>query len=75
MKLRLSIKNIDCPHCALELETKFKNLEEINEASINFPMSLLIVDVSEDADEDEIEALLQKVATSFEDGITVELSD
>ena len=75
MKVRCDINGLDCPHCALELQKKISAHEAIKAADINFPMKSLVMDVADDADEDEVVAIAQKIADDFEDGVTIELRD
>lgn len=75
MKVRCDIHGLDCPHCALELQKLITAENAVSDAHINFAMHSLVLDVADDADEEEIVALAQKVADNFEDGITVELRD
>lgn len=49
MKVRCDINGLDCPHCAAKLEGLLKQHAEIDEASINFPMKSLVLDVADDA--------------------------
>ncbi|MCR5536670.1 MAG: hypothetical protein K6F05_04565 [Succinivibrio sp.] len=73
MKIRCEIKGLDCPHCAAKLEQIYQ--QEFGGASLNFSLSSLVLDASEDADEDEVVERAQRLADSFEEGITVELRD
>lgn len=75
MKVRCDIHGLDCPHCALKLQKLIIAEDAVNDANINFAMHSLVLDVADDADEEEIAALAQKVADDFEEGITVELRD
>lgn len=75
MKVRCDIHGLDCPHCALKLQKLIAQEEQIQDAQINFPMHSLVLDVADDADEEAMVALAQKVADNFEDGISVELRD
>ncbi len=75
MKVRCDINGLDCPHCALELQKKIAAHEDIKGADINFPMKSLVLDVADDADEDEVVAIAQQIANGFEDGVTIELRD
>lgn len=75
MKVRCDIHGIDCPHCAVKLQNLIAKADGIDDAQINFAMHSLVLDVPEDADEEEMAALAQRVASDFEDGITVELRD
>ncbi len=73
MKVRCDISGIDCPHCASKLEGMLQ--KEFAGATLNFAMGSLVLDVNGDGDEEEIVAAAQKIANSFEDGISIELRD
>lgn len=75
MKVRCDITGLDCPHCATKLQNLLNKEDAIKDAQLNFTLHSLVLDVADDADEEEIVALAQKVANDFEDGIVVELRD
>lgn len=75
MKVRCDINGLDCPHCALELSKRLAKEDAISSADINFPMKSLVMEVADDADEEQILELAQKVADNFEDGIEIDLRD
>ena len=75
MKVRCDINGLDCPHCALELSKLLAKEDAISSADINFPMKSLVMEVADDADEEQILELVQKVADNFEDGIEIDLRD
>ena len=75
MKVRCDIEGLDCPHCALTLSQMLAKDEAISAAEINFPMKSLVMEVADDADEEEILARAQKIANDFEDGIEIDLRD
>lgn len=75
MKVRCTIDGLDCPHCALELQHKIAAHEAIANADINFPMKTLVMEVADDADEEEVAVIAQEIAQDFEDGIVIELRD
>ncbi len=75
MKIRCNIQGLDCPHCAMKLESLLKKIEGVADASLNYAMSSLILEVSDDADEDEMVQKAQMTADGMEDGIVIELKD
>ncbi len=75
MKVRCDITGLDCPHCALELQKRLAEHEAIDDANINFPMKSLVMDVADDADEEQIVEIAQAIADDFEDGVEIELRD
>lgn len=75
MKVRCEIEGLDCPHCALKLQEMIAKADQIDSVVINFPLKSVVMEVSEDADEEEIVAIVQKIADDFSDGITIDLRD
>src|SRR5690606_757839 len=56
MKYRL--KNITCASCAARIENELRNLDEVNEASVNFAASTLIIDLN---DVEKIRSIIKKI--------------
>lgn len=69
MKFKLTITGLDCPNCAAKLAELISSKDGVEEAKINFLTEKLTVVSS--LSEDEVIALAQKTADSFEDGITI----
>lgn len=47
MKKRFPISNLDCAHCALKMETAIKELEGVNNASVNIMTQKLTLDAED----------------------------
>lgn len=73
MKVRCDIEGLDCPHCAAKLETLIA--KAFDGANLNFSTGSLVIDTSDEADEDEVVEQAMKIAANFEDGITITLRD
>ena len=73
MKIRCNITGLDCPHCAQKLENLIK--KEFAGAALNFSLDSLVIDATDDADEEAVCAKAQEIANCFEDGISIELRD
>ncbi len=58
------VKGLDCTNCAREFEEKVKKIKGVEDAAMNFMSLKLIVKTEEEIDEN-----LNKLATSFEDGL------
>ena len=69
MKFKLTITGLDCPNCAAKLAELISAKDGVEEAKINFLTEKLTVVSS--LSEDEVIALAQNTADSFEDGITI----
>lgn len=66
MKLVYSIENLDCPHCAAEIEKKIQSMEGIASASLSLTTKKLHLEAD---DEDGLLARIQAAADSIEDGV------
>ena len=73
MKVRCDISGLDCPHCASKLEGLLQ--KEFDGANLNFAMSSLVIDASDEANEDDVVSQAQSIANAFEDGISISLRD
>jgi len=45
MKKKFKMENIDCAHCAMEMEKNISKIEGVNNASINFMLQKLTLDI------------------------------
>lgn len=72
MKLIFSIENLDCAHCAAEIERKIQELEEIESASLSFATKQLHIVVS---DENGILERIQHAADMVEEGVVFKKAD
>lgn len=45
MKKRFKIDGIDCANCAVKLEDRINKLDKVNEATINFMLSKMTIDI------------------------------
>lgn len=67
MEIICITKGLDCPNCALQLESKIAKISGVNACSINFMNKKMILDLNEVSTLDEI----SKVCANFEDGVTL----
>ena len=72
MKLIFTVENLDCAHCAAEIERTIQGLDGITSASLSFATKKLHVDVE---DEQGILELIQNAADSIEDGVVFKKAD
>lgn len=71
MKIRYSIKGLDCPNCALKLAEMIEKQEGIDSAKINFLTEKLSIETSLDADA-AFELVKKSVKELGEDDVVVE---
>ena len=70
MKLKYTITGLDCPNCAAKLAKQMSDADGIESAKINFLTEKLTVETT--LSENDALALLRKLATAFESGISIE---
>ena len=73
MKVRCDIEGLDCAHCASKLEGLLA--KQFASATLNYSMGSLVLEAADDADEDEVVEVANRIAAGFEDGITITLRD
>ncbi len=52
-KIKLSLKGLDCPNCAAK-KKKVNDLEEVKEASLNFAVQYIAIDIKEGYDSENV---------------------
>ena len=70
MKKKYKMDEIDCANCALKLENAIKELDGVNDASVNFMMQKLTLE-AEDASFDEVEKNVLAVCKRMEPDMDV----
>ena len=66
----LSIKGLHCANCAAKIEKKINDINEIEEANLDFIGEKILIKTSETNEMKLIDAI-QKIADSIEDGVTI----
>ena len=66
----LSIKGLQCANCAAKIEKKINDINEIEEANLDFIGEKILIKTSE-TNEIKLIDTIQKIADSIEDGVTV----
>ncbi|WP_290771164.1 cation transporter [Anaerofustis sp.] len=56
MKKKLKMNNIDCAHCAMEMEEAIRKIDGVKTANINFMLQKLTIE----ADDDKFESILEQ---------------
>ena len=72
MDLECRIEGVDCANCAAKLEEKIAKIKGIEDVDFNFMTQKLEVELSEDADKDEVLKEIIRVAKDQEPDCTVE---
>ena len=60
-EIKLYLKGLDCANCANKIENKVNKLESVEEAVLNFSLSLLIVNLKENKVEEEIKTIVNNL--------------
>ncbi len=67
---KVIMKNLICSGCAGKIEKALaEDLEYINSASFNFPNQVMLIDVTDDFDEESAIPEIKKIVDSIEDGV------
>ncbi len=66
---KVIMKDLICSNCAGKIERSLANLDYIYSASFNFPNQVMLIDVTDDYDEDEAIAEIKGIVDSIEDGV------
>ena len=67
---KVIMKNLICSGCAGRIEkTLSKDLDYVNSASFNFPNQVMLIDVTDDYDEETAIEEIKKIVDSIEDGV------
>lgn len=64
MKKNYIVEGIDCANCAAKIEDKINKIKGINEATVNFMTSKMIIDAKCDSEED-FENIMNEVRKIF----------
>lgn len=54
MKKKFKMENLDCANCAAKMEEAIKHIKGVKDASMNFMMQKLTLEIADDADLKEI---------------------
>ena len=66
---KVVMKNLICSNCAGKIEKNLGKLPYINSASFNFPNQIMLIDATDDYDEDTAVIEIRAIVDSIEDGV------
>ncbi|MCQ4795236.1 cation transporter [Anaerofustis stercorihominis] len=69
MKKKLKMDNIDCAHCAMEMEEEIRKIDGVNSANINFMLQKLTLDVDDEKFDEILEQARKAVKGVDEDAV------
>lgn len=70
-EIKLYLKGLDCANCANKIENKVNKLESVEEAVLNFSLSLLIVSLKENSDVNKVEEEIKTIVSKLEPDVIV----
>ena len=70
-EIKLYLKGLDCANCANKIENKVNKLESVEEAVLNFSLSLLIVNLKENSDVNKVEEEIKTIVNNLEPDVIV----
>ena len=72
MKLKFTLENLTCAHCAMKIEERINQENDVINAAFNFATKILTLEL-ENPDNNIVDRL-QKIVDSIEDGVTVKIN-
>jgi len=75
VKRDYELKGVSCVNCAGKIEAGIRELDGVNYASINFPLSRLSVEIADDSALKQIENRIQEIMDSIESGSKLVIKD
>ena len=73
--VKLLLKGLDCANCANKIEEKVNNLQEVNEANVNFSMGFIVIEKKDNIDKDELIIKVKEIVNKLEPHVIVEEVD
>ncbi len=67
---KVIMKNLICSNCAGKIERSLANLDYINSASFNFPNQVMLIDATDDYDDEAAVEEIKNIVDSIEDGVS-----
>lgn len=72
LEMRLSLKGLDCANCANKIEKKTNDLDEVKEASLNFTLGIMNVEIQPNSNKQEVKEKIIKIVKDLEPDVKVE---
>lgn len=70
-KLELVLEGLDCANCASKIENGINELEEVDNASMNFVSKVLTINLKEDKDKEKVLLQTKHIVNKFEPNVKV----
>jgi len=75
IKKNYELEGIKCANCAAKIEAGIKELDGVNDASINFPLSRLSIEIADASSLKQIESQIQEIMDRIEAGSKLVIKD
>ncbi|NLX63809.1 MAG: cadmium-translocating P-type ATPase [Clostridiaceae bacterium] len=75
IKRDYEVRGLSCVNCAGKIEAGIKEIDGVNDAIINFPLSRLSVEIADDSALKQIESRIQEIMESIEAGSKLVIND
>jgi len=75
IKKNYDLQGIKCVNCAGKIEAGIRELDGVNHASINFPLSRLSIEIADNSSLKQIESRIQEIMDSIEAGSKLVIND
>ncbi|MGL5616463.1 MAG: heavy metal translocating P-type ATPase [Sarcina sp.] len=70
-KLKLALEGLDCAGCAAKIEDRANNLEDVNEAVLNFASKYIVLELKDKNDIDKVEVEVKAIIKKLEPDVEV----
>ena len=70
--VKLLLKGLDCANCANKIEEKVNNLQEVNEANVNFSRGFIVIEKKDNIDKDDLIIKVKEIVNKLEPDVIVE---
>lgn len=70
-EIKVSLKGLDCANCANKIEVKVNELQEIEEANLNFSLGRMALSISEGINKEDVLNKIKKIVSDLEPHVIV----
>jgi len=75
IKRNYELEGLNCANCANKIEANIKELDGVNDANLNFPLSRLSIEVEDNSTLEQIESRIQEIMDRIETGSKLVIKD
>lgn len=70
-KIKLSLKGLDCANCAAKIEKRVNDFSEVKEASVNFALGFILIDIKEGFSKEVVKKKVKDIVKELEPDVKV----